>query len=206
MKKIILITISSITGLLIILGLFFPWSPFDLIRKTLLEWAVIVGSIALIIAVLNLIVVHWNKVFTETKKDYASPFFIVGFIIVLLVGLLLGPGNEFFINLTSTTIITVESTLLAVLALSLSLASYRFFMKKQNLLAFIFGISTVIFLLSFSGIMALMDKIPFMRFLNNFINSLPIAGSTGILIGMALGAIVTSLRVLFGFTRPYDRN
>jgi hypothetical protein len=205
MKKIILVIVSSLSGLLLILGLFFPGTILDRIRIYILDWAIIVGAIALAIAIINLLSVHWNKVFTNEKRDYASPFFIVGFVTVILIGILLGPNNQFFVDLTSTTIITVEASLLAVLALTLSLASFRFFTKKQNLLAIVFGISTIIFLLLFSGILSLGENIPLIKALNNALNSLPIAGSTGILIGISLGAILTSLRIIFGFDRPYDR-
>jgi hypothetical protein len=205
MKKIILVIVSSLSGLLLILGLFFPGTILDRIRIYILDWAIIVGAIALAIAIINLLSVHWNKVFTNEKRDYASPFFIVGFVTVILIGILLGPNNQFFVDLTSTTMITVEASLLAVLALTLSLASFRFFTKKQNLLAIVFGISTIIFLLLFSGILSLGENIPLIKALNNALNSLPIAGSTGILIGISLGAILTSLRIIFGFDRPYDR-
>jgi hypothetical protein len=205
MKKIFLAIVSSLSGLLLILGLFFPGTILDRIRIYILDWAIIVGAIALAIATINLLSVHWNKVFTNEKRDYASPFFIVGFVTVILIGILLGPNNQFFVDLTSTTMITVEASLLAVLALTLSLASFRFFTKKQNLLAIVFGISTIIFLLLFSGILSLGENIPLIKALNNALNSLPIAGSTGILIGISLGAILTSLRIIFGFDRPYDR-
>lgn len=205
MKKIFLAIVASLSGLLLILGLFFPGTILDRIRIYILDWAIIVGAIALVIAIINLLSVHWNKVFTNEKRDYASPFFIVGFVIVILIGILLGPNNQFFVDLTSTTIITVEASLFAVLALTLSLASFRFFTKKQNLLAIVFGISTVIFLLLSSGILSLGENIPLIKALNNALNSLPIAGSIGILIGISLGAILTSLRIIFGFDRPYDR-
>ena len=140
MKKIFLVIISSLSGILLILGLFFPESILGIVRFYILDWAIIVGAVALTIAIINLFSVHWNKVFSNEKRDFASPFFIVGFLTVLLVGILLGPNHKFFINLTSTTIISVEASLMAVLALSLGLASFRFFRKKQNLLAIVFGI------------------------------------------------------------------
>jgi hypothetical protein len=205
MKKILLALVSLSSGLLLILGLFFPGTILDRIRLYILDWAIIIGAIALGIAIINLFSVHWNKVFSNEKRDYGSPFFIVGFITVVLIGILLGPNNQFFVNLTSNTIISVESSLLAVLALTLSLACFRFFTRKQNLLAIVFGISTVIFLLLFSGILSLGENIPYIKTLINALNSLPVAGSTGILIGISLGAILTSLRILLGFDRPYDR-
>jgi len=205
MKKIFLILISSISGFLIILGLFSPGSILEYIRANLLNWAVILSGIALLIAILNLLAVHWNKVFTDTNRDIASSFFIVGFITVLLIGILLGPADHFFINLNRTIILSVEASMMAVLALTLALACFRFFTRKQNLLSLIFGISTIVFLLLFSGILSLGENIPLMKPIITGLKSLPIAGSTGILIGISLGATITSLRILFGTDRPYDR-
>lgn len=204
MKKIILIIISSLSGLFVLLGLFFPGAVLGTIKNNLVDWAFIIGSIALVIAIINLLTIHWNRVFNDKKRDYASPFFIVGFVIVLLIGLIFGPSNQFFIDLSKTTIITVESSLLAVLAITLSLASFRFFRQKHNLLAIIFGISTIVFLLLFSGILSLGGSSPFLKFIINGLNNLPIAGGTGILIGIALGAIVTSIRILIGLEKPFD--
>lgn len=205
MKKIILAIISSLSGLIIILGLFLQNTIIGQIKNYMLEWAIIVGSIAMVIAIFNLLSVHWNKVFTDGKRDYASPFFIAGFVTVLLVGLALSPTNEFFLNISKYTMISVETSMMGVLALTLSLASFRFFRKKQNLLAIVFGISTVIFLLLFSGILSTGIESPFIQSIFNSLHALPIAGSTGILLGIALGAIVTSIRVLLGFFKPYDR-
>lgn len=205
MKKIILAIISSLSGLFIILGLFMPGTIIGQIKNYILEWALIVGSIAMSIAILNLFAVHWNKVFTDGKRDYASPFFIAGFVTVLLVGLVLSPSNQFFLNLSKYTMFSVETSLMGVLALTLSLASFRFFRKKQNLLAIVFGFSTIIFLLLFSGILSSGTDSPFIQSIFNSLHALPIAGSTGILLGIALGAIVTSIRVLLGLYKPYDR-
>ena len=102
-------------------------------------------------------------------------------------------------------IISVESSLLAVLSLTLAYASYRFFQKKQDFLSIIFGVSTILFLLIFSGILSAGENSPLLENIVSGINSLPIAGSAGILIGIAIGAIVTSLRALFGFIHPFNR-
>ena len=85
MKKIFLAVVSSVSGLLLILGLFFPGTILDRIRLYILDWAIVIGAIALAIAIINLFSVHWNKVFSNEKRDYASPFFIVGFITVVLI-------------------------------------------------------------------------------------------------------------------------
>ena len=205
MKRLAFIFISVLSGLLIILGIFLPSTGFNWIKQELLNWTIILSSLSLLIAIIGLFTYHWKRIFTKIKPDYSSIIFIIGFMLVLITGLLGEKSNKLFQNLTKTVLLSVESSLLAVLSLTLAFACYRFFRKRQDFLSVIFGISTVIFLLFFSGILSAGENSPFLQSIVSGIDSLPIAGSAGILIGIALGAIVTSLRALFGFIHPFDR-
>ncbi|HSM23586.1 MAG TPA: hypothetical protein VK856_01840 [Anaerolineaceae bacterium] len=205
MKKIFYTIISLISGVIVILGLFFPETILNELRQNLLNWTIILSSVSLIIAILSLLTVHWKRIFSDSQPDYSSTFFILGFLIVLFIGFILGPSSQLFLTFNKSVLISVESSLLGVLSITLAVASFKFFRKKQDLLAIVFGISTIIFLLLFSGILSSGGNPPFIRSIISGLNSLPIAGSTGILIGISLGAIITSLRALFGLNRPFDR-
>jgi len=205
MKKDVFIFISILSGSIILLGLFFPETIFNPIRQEFLNWTIIISSISMIIAIFGLFTVHWKKIFSGNKPDYSSVFFIVGFLIVFLTGLFGQLTNKFFLNITKTVLISVESSLLAVLALTLAFASYRFFREKHDFLAIVFGVSTVLFLLLFSGILSSDENSPFLKAIISAFESFPTSGAIGILIGIALGAIVTSLRAFFGLIHPFDR-
>lgn len=205
MKKFVFIFITVLSGIIVLLGIFLPSTVFNGVKQELLNWTIILSSLSMIIAIIGLLTVHWKKIFTKEKADYASIFFLIGFLLVLISGIFGQFENKLFLNLTKTVIISVESSLLAVLSLTLAYASYRFFQKKQDFLSIIFGVSTILFLLIFSGILSAGENSPLLENIVSGINSLPIAGSAGILIGIAIGAIVTSLRALFGFIHPFIR-
>lgn len=205
MKKFVFIFITVLSGIIVLLGIFLPSTVFNGVKQELLNWTIILSSLSMIIAIIGLLTVHWKKIFTKEKADYASIFFLIGFLLVLITGIFGQFENKLFLNLSKTVIISVESSLLAVLSLTLAYASYRFFQKKQDFLSIIFGVSTILFLLIFSGILSAGENSPLLENIVSGINSLPIAGSAGILIGIAIGAIVTSLRALFGFIHPFIR-
>ena len=205
MKKIFYTSISFISGVIIILGLFFPETILNDFRINLLNWTIMLSSVSLIIAIISLLTVHWKRIFSDSEPNYSSSFFILGFLIVLFIGFILGPSSDLFLNINKSVLISVESSLLAVLSITLATASFKFFRQKQDFMAIVFGISTILFLLLFSGILTTGENPPFIKSIISGLNSLPIAGSTGILIGISLGAIIASIRALFGLNRPYNR-
>jgi len=205
MKKNVFIFISMLSGSIILLGLLFPESIFNPFKQELLNWTIIISSISMIIAIFGLFTLHWKKIFSGKNSDYSSVFFIIGFLIVFLTGLFGQLTNKFFLNMSKTVLISVESSLLAVLAITLAFASYRLFREKHDFFAIVFGVSTILFLLLFSGILSSGENSPFLKAIISAFNSLPTSGATGIMIGIAIGAIVTSLRALLGFIHPFDR-
>jgi hypothetical protein len=69
-------------------------------------------------------------------------------------------------------------------------------------LVFIF--STVVFLVMASGLLAGLENVPVLGTLIGFVSRLPTAGGRGILLGVALGSLLTGLRIMVGAERPYS--
>ncbi len=203
MKSIPAAIVASAAGLIVLLGMFFPASLFASLRFYALELAIILGVFASLIAISNLIIVHWNKIFSEPKQSIYSAVLLAGFLCVFFAGMIFKPSNLFFKNFSSTVIFTVESSLLAVLAVSLAIACFNLFKRRKSGMGIIFALSTIIFLLSLSGVLASGNQVSLMMPILATINELPIAGARGILLGISIGAIITGLRVLMGIERPY---
>jgi hypothetical protein len=129
---------------------------------------------------------------------------LAGFLCVLFTGLIFGAENSFFVSLSSTVIFSIESSLFALLCISLSIACFKLFQKRQNGMGIIFAISTIVFLLVLSGFIANESQFPAAKLFLSIINELPVAGARGILLGVSIGAIVTGIRVLIGLERPYN--
>jgi len=102
-------------------------------------------------------------------------------------------------------IIPAEAALMALLAVTLVYASARLLRRRADAMSFIFlGIAIVILIASAP---LPFGQIPGADIVEWFITQFfAVAGARGILIGVALGALTTGLRVLFGIDRPYGGN
>jgi hypothetical protein len=100
--------------------------------------------------------------------------------------------------------IPVETSLLAILAVTMLFASLRIIRTRG------WTLMSASFLIS-----ALISLILNLHYLNpaigtagaewlEFVRRLPLAGLRGILIGIALGGLIVGLRVLLGMDRPYE--
>ncbi len=196
--------IAISVGLIILISTLFPLPFLVPIRVTLIQWAVILAAVAGLIAIINLLGVHWRKLTSKRNRDVYSIFFLIAFILTLAAGLLLGPAHPLFQKIITSIQVPIEASLMGVLTISLAFASVRLFQKRRGLLAFTFAFSALIFLIVGSGFLSIGAGIPLVSELLAAINSLPIAGARGILLGIALGGITTGLRILIGADRPYS--
>lgn len=193
-------------GLLVLLGYFVPMAILLEIRLVLVQWAIIMAAVAVLVGVLNLLGVHWHKIRTRQKGTVYSILLIVSLFASAVLGIVVGTNNatlEFFLD---AIIIPGEAALMALLAVTLVYASARLLRRRVDIMTFIFlGVAAVILLaaapLPFGKIPILSDLV--LPWLTQVFAA---AGSRGILIGVALGALTTGLRVLFGIDRPYGGN
>ena len=96
----------------------------------------------------------------------------------------------------------IESSLMALLAVILAYASARMLNRRLNLFSIVFIVTVLIVLLGTASLPFL--DLPVLSELRAWIERIPaVAGSRGILLGVALGTIATGLRVLMGADRPY---
>lgn len=193
-------------GLLVLLGYFIPAEILLDVRHVLVQWAVILAAVAVLVGVLNLLGVHWHKIRTRQKGMAYSFLLIVSLFASAVLGIFVGTNNptlEFFLE---AIIVPAEAALMALLAVTLIYASARLLRRRADIMTFIFlGVAVLILLaaapLPFGKIPLLSDLL--LPWLTQVFAA---AGSRGILIGVALGALTTGLRVLFGIDRPYGGN
>ena len=193
-------------GVLVLLGYFIPTGTFLDVRMVLVQWAFILGAIAILVGVLNLLGVHWQKISRRQKGSVYSILLIVSLFATAAFGIGFGtenPTSRFFLE---GIIIPAEAALMALLAVTLVYASARLLHRRADVMSFIFlGVAVVILLAA--------APMPFGRipFLSDLVlpwltQVFAAAGARGILIGVSLGALTTGLRVLFGIDRPYGGN
>lgn len=199
----ILAIIAFASGIIVLLGYFLelPWLQ-DL-RSMLVDWAVILAALALLIGVLNLTRVHWNRVKTSQKGSVHSLVLIVSLLVTLVIVFVFGgPTAPWSMWIYNNILIPVETSLLALLAVILIYAFARMFHRGVTIPTFIFAGVVVFVLIGAFSLPGL--EFPLLRELRAWLTQVwALAGIRGILLGVALGTIATGLRVLLGSDRPY---
>ncbi len=198
---IVALIFAVVTGLLILLGYFLPvLTP---IQTILLGWAIILAGAASVVGVLNLVLVHANKIARREKGAAFSVILLLSLFVTFVFGLALGPGHPAMQAIVNSIIVPVEASLMAVLAVTLLYASIRLLRRRLNVMSVVFLLTAIVMLISSA-------TLPFgqIGFLNNFLRPwmqhvLAMGGARGILIGVGLGALTTGLRVLTGADQPY---
>lgn len=196
--------IAIAVGIVVLLGYFIPIALLQNIRMLLLGWAVAIMGVAALVGILNMAGVHWRRIRGEQNRDYYSLIFLLAFIITFVVGLWLTPADPMFQRVVTSIQVPVATTFMALLAVSLAYSSLRLLQKQHGVMAVVFLISTLVFLVLLSGYMPMSSDLPVVNSAIGFLNRLPLAGARGILLGVALGGLTTGLRILMGADRPYS--
>jgi hypothetical protein len=203
------------TGIIVLLGYFVPldqisqaglFATFFSMRLILMRYAVLLAAIALFLGLVNLVSVHWNKVSDQRAGWPYSAILIVGFFLTLVLGLVFGPDSPVVLLLFNHVQLPVEASLSALLVVSLTLAGFRLLSRRRDLISAIFIVTTLLVLLG-SGpglISSAGSAYSFFWSLRNWLAQVAAAGGArGVLLGVALGSIVTGMRILMAVDRPY---
>lgn len=203
MKKIIPIIIAIVTGLTVLAGYFFQ-TELGPLTRLLIDWGILLVGLAGLLGIGYLLKMHIVRVARGQKGRYYSIIVLVVFLFTVGVGFLLSPQHPFFRNWVLNIQIPVETSLLALLAVTLLFASLYLIRTRG------WTLMSISFLAS-----ALVSLVLNLRYLQpepgtagaewvEFIRRLPMVGLRGILIGIALGGLIVGLRVLLAMDRPYE--
>jgi hypothetical protein len=178
------------------------------IRAEILHWAILVGAMAINVGLLNLATVHFNKARRGEKGAVYSALALFAMIItigVMIADNFLNPDKHTYRQfLFDAIIVPVESSMMALLTVTLIYATVRLFRRR-------FDMSTAVFFVTL--LLAMVANMPLvlaspLSWVSGvirlvFVEGLAVGGARGILIGVALGTLVTGLRLIMGFDRPY---
>jgi len=202
MKKQIPIIITFIAGMVMILQYFIPHRPFSDIQQLFNTWYVIIAVFAMILGLGNLLKIHAIRLQRRPKGWWYSIVLLLGFAVMFIAGM--GWGIErgsLFDFLFWNTHLPMSSTMFALLAFFVASASYRAFRARTSEAT----------LLLVSAILVMVGRVPLGNYiwdklplLGDWIMSYPnMAGQRAIMIGIALGVVSTSLRIILGIERTY---
>lgn len=205
MKSPVAVIIAIATGLIILAGYFIPHPALVTIRNPMMNWAIVLSGVAGLVAIIHLIFgIHWARARSEGLKQWQSIVIIVTFLLTLIAGLFLGPASSSFQRVATSIVMPIESSLMALLAVTLTLTSLKLLQRQRNWMGIVFFFTTILFLILNSGMLSFTDNIPILRNLLSGLQLIPSAGARGILLGIALGSLATGIRILIASDRPYE--
>ncbi len=196
-------TILAISaGTIVLLGTFIPIPALAGFRILLVDWAVLLAGVAVLIGIFNLFTTHTKKI---RKREPGSIYSLV-LLVFMLIALILGivPALEPLQNvMLNGILIPVEVSLMAVLSVTLVVASMRLLRQRLELSSIVF-IATALFILMGLAPWPYIGYLPIISDLRSYIAQvLAAGGARGILIGVSSGILTTGLRILLGADRPF---
>lgn len=203
--------IAFFFGAMMVINYFVPWGWFSERANTVQEWGLIVVSFAYILGALNVFRVHSHKIQRKETDWRFSIITIVAMLVMLTFGLLpqkLGIGGmeqgSPFLWMFNNMYVPMMATMYSLLAFFIASAAFRAF-KVRSLEATLLAATAVVVML---GAVPLGEMLlPGSAELRTWImETLQNVGKRGIMIGVALGAISTSLKIILGIERPYGRD
>lgn len=203
MMRILAAALAIASGLIVLAGYFLPeLTMLDQLRFILTDWAIIIAGMAVLVGILNLVSVQMEKTRTKQKGGMYGALLVISLIVTFGLGLVFGPDHSMMRVAVEAVIVPVEASLLAILAVTLVYASIRLLRRRADVMGVIFLVTVVLFLIAVMptpfGPIPVLDQL-----ILGIAGMISNGGARGLLIGVALGTLLTGLRVLFGIDRPY---
>ncbi|HXF84357.1 MAG TPA: hypothetical protein VNK49_03130 [Anaerolineales bacterium] len=191
------------SGIIVLLGYFLPVPTLMQLRSLLTDWAIILAGTAVLVGILNLVAVQMEKVRTGQKSGIYGALLVLALIVTFGFGLLLGPDDPLIQWTVDAIIVPVEASLMSLLTVTLIYASIRLLRRRADVMSVLFLLVALLFL---SAVLFTAFSPALGDGLMDLVGMFSRGGTRGLLLGIALGTLLTGMRVLFGIDRPYGGN
>lgn len=207
MRREVPIALTVIAGVIMLLDSFVKNTSTAMLATELGKWIIIISALMIGIATVNLTRIHGNNIARKRPGWFNSIALLATLFIYAFIGIMNRsfPANQMWKDLYQNIFDSVQSPLgsamFAIIAFYVASASYRAF-RARSLEATVLLIAAVLVMLGKAPIGELLwAKFPAIStWLLNVPNT---TGQRAIMIGAAIGAFVTSLRVLIGLERGH---
>ncbi len=202
------VTIAIIVGLITLAGLLFPTSPLSGSGNTLMRWAAFLAAFALLLGVLNLFVVHFNRLLSG---NLYSGVLAISIVTVLALGYtdLVGLTTAGTARAFDWVQAPLEAAVASLLAFFLLFTGFQMLKHRRGFGTLLFIATAIFILISQALHTAVFIPATWSNLLaqaTTFLDQIVVtSGVRGLLIGVALGTITLTIRILVGAERPYNQ-
>jgi len=205
LKRVLPTAIAIAVGVFVLGAVFTSDPRLDALGTYLIDTAVIIAAFALFLGLINVLRVHARKIREHGPGRLYSFILLAAMLIVLAIGLPplsdrpSGPSQPAVQWIFENIQVPIQASLSALLAFFVITAAYRL-LRIRNFEAVLMLIVTLLVLAG----QVTVGLLPILPDIQDWILAVPAtAGVRGILLGVALGAILTGVRLLLGVERPY---
>jgi hypothetical protein len=199
--------ITFVAGLVFTVQYYVPHPASEEMLTVVNKWIQIISLFALILGVTSLFHVHWTKIRRKEPGWGYSAVLYAGIAVTVVIGLWADAKETAEGTMTgfgwiyTYTLVPLQGTMFAILAFFIASAAYRSFRARS--------IHAAILLVF--AIIVMIGRVPLGEYLIPFIGEISqwIMGvlnasvRRAILIGISLGAVALSLKIIFGLERAY---
>ena len=208
MRREIPLLITGIVGVVFVVSYFIPHAPFSHMDGWFSDWFSIVQACAIILGALNLMLISSQKIARKKEGWGYAGVIIVSFLFMVGIGLSGGVGFRVatgFDWIYRFMYVPLSATMFAILGFFVASASYRAF-RARNVEASLLLVAAFLVMLGRvpvgDMVTGFMPDGAQMSDLASWIMNFPQkAGQRAIMIGIALGLVSTSLRIILGVER-----
>jgi hypothetical protein len=199
--RVLATVVAVLATVAVLAGTFWPVSPLREIRAVFLQWAMVLGGFAFLLAFSNLLRANLKRL--QRKGRGRMPSLIIVLFAVGTAALVswemftvggVGTWGQYVVD---AILIPGESALLALTSVTLLLAGLRALRTRKTTGSLFFVLVAVLMLI---------QTLPYVGVVGNISawieGVLAIAGMRGLLMGVALGTLLVGMRTVF-MTRPY---
>jgi lysylphosphatidylglycerol synthetase-like protein (DUF2156 family) len=203
MRRQLPIFIVFLTGLIMVLQYFSPHPFSEFLFTYANDFVIVIGILALPIGIFSLLRNTVVKARTDPKERIYSLAIIAGFLVMVLTGLKRESmdSGTLFMALFQNALVPAQATLFSMLAFYIASAAYRAF-RVRTVLAGILLVTAFVVMLRLIPLPEPLGS--WNSALVRWILAVPnMASKRAIIIGVALGAISYSMKILLGIERSY---
>lgn len=211
MRRQVPLVLCFLFGIAMIVTQFSPHSVSQKVYEEVIDWNLIISPFALILAVATLIQTHLTRIQRRVEHWQYSLFVFAGLLTMVVIGVPFGPQNPVFEWLYNNVQVPMDATMFSLLAFFIASAAYRAFRARA------FEAT----LLLISAIIVMVGNVPIGDYIwNTVLSWVPLedgaskirqwildvpnlAARRGIILGVSLGVISQSIRIILGIERSY---
>jgi hypothetical protein len=201
MRRQVPLLICFVVGMFMLIQFFIPSKPSVRAYEMVVDWTQTIFVFTLLVGVTGMLKYHLEKVSRKQEGFAYNIVTLVSVAVMALAGLIWGRQHGPFVWMFENIQSPMQATIFSLLSFFVASAAYRGF-KARNVEAT---------LLLTAALLVMIGRVPVGDFISpyfptvaNWILDVPsMTARRGIFIGIALGTIATSLRVILGVERTY---